>query len=125
MEEVLGKERVARLGPRRFQILKCVCQTPKLIRTDRRSIWRPLFGPLRDWPLGVCDFRSIDLTRDLIASDNILPHRIAETYNVLHNERHQWFYLKDQMPNEILVFKSFDSQPGVAISTSNKWAICL
>ena len=70
--------------------------------------------------MGVCDFRSIDLTRDLIASDNILPHRIAETYNVLHNERHQWFYLKDQMPNEILVFKSFDSQPGVAISTSKK-----
>jgi hypothetical protein len=81
------------------------------------SIWRPLFGPLRDWPLGVCDFRSLDVSRDLIASDNILPHTVGETYNVLHNKSHRWYYLKDQRPNEILVFKSFDSMAGVAIST--------
>ena len=69
-------------------------------------------------PLGVCDFRSLDASRDLIASDNILPHTVGETYNVLHNKRHQWYYLSDQMPNEILIFKSFDSKVGVAISKS-------
>ena len=67
-------------------------------------------------PLGVCDFRSLDASRDLIASDNILPHTVGETYNVLHNKQHQWYYLRDQMPNEILIFKSFDSKVGVAIS---------
>jgi len=81
-----------------------------------RSIWRPLFGPLKDWPLGVCDFRSVDVARDLIASDNILPHVVGETYNVLHNKRHQWYYLEEQMPNEILMFKSFDSMQGVSIT---------
>jgi hypothetical protein len=87
-----------------------------------RSIWRPLFGPLKDWPLGVCDFRSLDVSRDLIASDNILPHMVGETYNVLHNKRHRWYYLKDQMPNEVLIFKSFDSTPGVATSKSHQSA---
>lgn len=66
--------------------------------------------------MGVCDFRSLDVSRDLIASDNILPHTVGETYNVLHNKSHRWYYLKDQRPNEILVFKSFDSMAGVAIS---------
>jgi hypothetical protein len=71
-------------------------------------------------PLGVCDFRSLDVSRDLIASDNILPHMVGETYNVLPNKQHQWYYLRDQMPNEILIFKSFDSKAGVAISKSHQ-----
>ena len=79
-----------------------------------QSVWRPLFGPLRDWPLGVCDYRSLDLENDLISSDNILPHKVAETYNVIYNEAHRWYYLKDQMPDEVLIFKSFDSKHGVA-----------
>ena len=84
-------------------------------RTDSsKSLWRPLFGPLRDWPLGLCDFRSLNLANDLLSSDNILPHKVTETYNVVYNERHEWYYLKDQMPDEILVFKSFDSKEGVA-----------
>jgi hypothetical protein len=78
------------------------------------SIWRPLFGPLRDWPLGLCDFSSLDTARDLIASDSVLPHRVAETFNLLNSKQHRWYYLKDQMPDEVLVFKSFDSKPGVA-----------
>jgi hypothetical protein len=85
-----------------------------------RSIWRPLFGPLKDWPLAVCDFRSLDASRDLIASDNILPHTVGETYNVLHNKQHEWYYLRDQIPTEILIFKSFDSMVGVAISKSHQ-----
>jgi len=71
---------------------------------------------LKDWPLAVCDFRSVDVSRDLIASDNILPHTVGETYNVLHNKQHRWYYFKDQMPNETLIFKSFDSLLGVAVT---------
>ena len=74
------------------------------------SVWRPLFGPLHDWPLGLCDFRSINPTKDLIASDNIYPHIVAETYNVFYRPSHQWYYVDGMLPSEILCFKSYDSR---------------
>jgi hypothetical protein len=58
------------------------------------------------------DARSLTKT-DLIASDVIYPHFISETFNVFHNLDHQWCYGAERMPHKILVFKSFDSKPGV------------
>ncbi|KAG4438248.1 hypothetical protein IFR05_006276 [Cadophora sp. M221] len=73
------------------------------------SVWRPLFGPLKDWPLGLLDYTSVDVQRDLVASDNIYTHVVRETYNVLHNANHSWYYLEDQQPDEVLIFKTFDT----------------
>ncbi|KAI1378986.1 hypothetical protein F4677DRAFT_442714 [Hypoxylon crocopeplum] len=98
-EMTLGKLEADRIADRRFQIL---------------NVWHPLFGPIRDWPLGLVDSRSLNAKTDLIPSDSIYPHYIAETFNVFHSDSHQWYYLSDQMPDEILLFKSFDSKPGVA-----------
>lgn len=78
------------------------------------SIWRPLFGPVRDWPLAMLDARSVNADQDLIAADVIYPHCVGESFNVFHNSCHRWFYLSDQMPEEVHVFKSFDSSSGVA-----------
>jgi hypothetical protein len=64
---------------------------------------------LKDWPLGLLDYASIDKEKDLVASDNIYTHVIRETYNVLWNERHKWYYLEDQQPDEVLMFKTFDT----------------
>jgi len=55
------------------------------------SAWRPLFGPLYDWPLGVLDYTSINCALDLIASDNVYNHQVTETYNVFFNQNHRWF----------------------------------
>ena len=79
-----------------------------LMNTD--SVWKPLFGPLQDWPLGLCDYLSIDPQRDLVPSDNIYTHLVTETYNVYHNNRHRWYFLGDMKPDELLVFKSFDTK---------------
>jgi hypothetical protein len=73
------------------------------------STWRPLFGPLEDWPLALMDYTSLNKAHDLIASDNIYVHRIRENYNVLWNKEHQWYFLENQQPHEILVFKTFDT----------------
>lgn len=73
------------------------------------SIWRPLFGPLEDWPLALMDYRSLDRTRDLVPSDNIYTHVIRETYNVLRNESHQWYFLDGQNVDEVFLFKTYDS----------------
>jgi hypothetical protein len=73
------------------------------------STWRPLFGPLQDWPLALMDYTSLDKSRDLVSSDNIYVHRIRENYNVLWNRDHRWYFLESQEPNEVLVFKTFDT----------------
>lgn len=64
------------------------------------------------------DIRSVDTNHDLIAADVVYPHYVGESFNVFHNGSHRWYYLSDQMPEEVLIFKSFDSLPGVA---EGKW----
>lgn len=73
---------------------------------------------MRDWPLGLLDFRSLDLERDLIAADVVYPHYVGETFHVFYHPSHKWYYVSDQMPDEVSIFKSFDSKPGVASGES-------
>jgi hypothetical protein len=47
---------------------------------------------------------------DLVATDHVRRHYTGETYYVLQNRSHRWFYLSDQRPEEVLVFKNFDSE---------------
>lgn len=54
------------------------------------------------------------MNRDLIAADVVYPHYVGETFHVFYHPSHQWYYVSDQMPDEVLIFKSFDSKPGVA-----------
>ncbi len=80
------------------------------------SVWRPLFGPLGDWPLGLLDSSSLDPEADLVPSDNVYTHLVTETYNVFYQKYHRWYYLEDMMPKELLVFKSYDSGSAKNIS---------
>lgn len=94
LEEFLITRGYSNVPSRRWQII---------------TVWRPLFGPLEDWPLALLDYTSINKDRDLVASDNIYTHVIRETYNVLFNEQHKWYYLENQQPDEVLMFKTFDT----------------
>ncbi|KAK0610590.1 hypothetical protein B0T17DRAFT_628957 [Bombardia bombarda] len=38
------------------------------------NIWRPLKGPVRDYPLAICDARSINEDDDMQKADLIFPH---------------------------------------------------
>ena len=59
----------------------------------------------------MCDYTSMIPDVDLVASDNIYPNLVmSETYNVLHRDQHRWYYLSRMQPDELLVFKSFDSK---------------
>ncbi|KAI1077725.1 hypothetical protein F5B20DRAFT_592749 [Whalleya microplaca] len=83
----------------RYQIVNC---------------WHPLFGPLRDYPLILCDYSTVDKAKDLKASDLIFPHYLGEQYLCQYNPRHQWYYVKDQCPNECWLFKWHDSDTSCA-----------
>lgn len=47
---------------------------------------------------------------DLVTVPLIYPNRNGETYAVLPNEAHRWYYLHGQTPEEPLLIKCFDSK---------------
>ncbi|KAK4173619.1 hypothetical protein QBC36DRAFT_389582 [Triangularia setosa] len=71
--------------------------------------WRPFFSDLEDWPLGLCDSRSVDVEDDIIPSDTVFPTNVAETLQVHHSPAHKWYFLDKQSRDELLLFKIFDS----------------
>jgi len=78
------------------------------------NVWKPLHGPLRDWPLALCDLRSID-PDDLQRLDEVHSEDFLESYQVKYNSAQRWWFLPEQEPHEILVFKGADSEVSGAV----------
>ncbi|HEY4275471.1 MAG TPA: CmcJ/NvfI family oxidoreductase [Rhizomicrobium sp.] len=72
------------------------------------NVWRPIRGPLEDSPLAVCDASTV-APDDLMVCDLIYADRITETYSVISNPDHRWYYYPRMQQNEALIFKGFDS----------------
>ncbi len=90
--ENLGDEAEALLK-RRFQII---------------NVWRPLVDPVQNWPLAMCDARSIE-TSDQVDTERRSPTHVGEILMATFNPQHRWFYFPKMHPKEVLVFKTFDS----------------
>ena len=74
--------------------------------------WHVLTPPPQDYPLAFCDTSSVD-SADLFFIDYIPPPgRVdirTESYAVAHNPAQRWYYFSDMTPNEVILFKGFDS----------------
>ncbi|KAI5476525.1 hypothetical protein MNV49_007535 [Pseudohyphozyma bogoriensis] len=73
------------------------------------NVWRPLRGPVIDSPLTVCDTRTVDESDITITTDVYGPG----CSELLLVDRFRWYYLKNQMPDEILILRNYDSTRGV------------
>src|ERR1700679_801179 len=78
-------------------------------RLTEFSLWIPLRGPLRDWPLCVCDSSTIGLDDDLQVADVVFRDKVAENFQLYYSDRQQWYHIKDQMPSEFLIFRATDT----------------
>ncbi len=106
-------------GPRRNQEVLDAAGRPDL--ADHRvafvNLWRPIIGPVQDNPLALCDARSV-APDDLVATDIqhfgeddlTTPRHRGQIYSVRHNPAHQWFYVSEMRPDEVLLLKCYDSQ---------------
>ncbi|KAG4420758.1 hypothetical protein IFR04_006144 [Cadophora malorum] len=74
------------------------------------NVWHPLQGPLVDWPLALCDASTVDFANDTMAGDVVDRDAIFENTQVHFNPRQKWFYLSNQLPSEMLIFKNADSE---------------
>ncbi|TFK32511.1 hypothetical protein BDQ12DRAFT_692393 [Crucibulum laeve] len=85
---------VPALLQRRFQII---------------NLWRPISHAALDWPLALCDYRSVDTEKDILPVALIYPDREGETLGVKYNPDHKWKYLRGMTPDELVLIKCADS----------------
>jgi hypothetical protein len=76
------------------------------------SVWRPLVSAVKDWPIAVCDGSTVE-SSDLVETDNVRKHYAGSTMYLMSRESQRWYYMSDQGRNDVLLFKTFDSDPDV------------
>jgi len=101
MRDVFGDDADDRLA-RRFAVV---------------NAWRSTTGTIEQWPVAVCDARSVseDKMHKIIRS---APHRdepsfeysrSSETRHASYDANHRWYYFPRMTANEVLLFKNFDT----------------
>lgn len=97
-------------GPQRVRELVGDAEAEELLKHRYAfiNVWRAVRGPIEEFPLAVCDARSMVL-KDFIATDLKYPDRTGEVYSVAYNPTHRWFYFPRMQTDEALLLKCFDS----------------
>lgn len=81
--------------------------------SDRRhciiNLWRPIRGPVEDSPLALCDAQSVSKP-DLVSIPSQDPSgKFLRIYALAFNPSQEWSYFSMMEPDEILLFKTFES----------------
>jgi hypothetical protein len=72
------------------------------------NLWRPIRGPLRDFPLAICDASSMGRDQ-LVAVDLLYPGRRGEIYYLTYDPTQRWYYAPDMQVHEAWLIKNYDS----------------
>lgn len=76
------------------------------------NVWRPI-KTIRKDPFAVVDATSVPES-DMVPIKLIYPDREGETFSVRPGKTHRWHYLSEQTPEDVLMFKIYDSKTDVA-----------
>jgi hypothetical protein len=79
------------------------------------NMWRPITPPPQDYPLAVCDARSlVPADRETVVAHTVtrtVGEMVFDTTGYMHNPDHRWCYFRDMTRQEVLVFITHDSDP--------------
>lgn len=96
-EDILGKTEAGRWLQHRYLLM---------------NLWRPI-KPVHRAPLALCDASTVgesDLNDSEVRGGLMDPDRPPlYGFNLSYNPRHRWYYAPLMQPDEVLVFKLFDS----------------
>ncbi|KAF9481648.1 hypothetical protein BDN70DRAFT_876131 [Pholiota conissans] len=86
-------------------------EVPKLLekRFQIINLWRPIEVPAFDWPLALCDYRSVNPAQDVFPVALITATYEGETLGVRYKPDYKWKYLHGMTPDEVVLIKCFDS----------------
>ena len=72
------------------------------------GLWRPInSNPLQDAPLALAANFSVH-PNDKVPNKIIYQDRVGETYALMHNQKHEWYFFPHQTKDEVIVFWHFD-----------------
>lgn len=74
------------------------------------NFWKSLQGPGNDWPLALCDERTLNHALDTVIADVVYHNRYTENEFVYYNEKQEWWYVSDLKDDEIIMFVQKDSE---------------
>ncbi|KAF2727238.1 hypothetical protein EJ04DRAFT_506033 [Polyplosphaeria fusca] len=76
------------------------------------NIWRPLRGPVSDWPLALSDRKTVDHESETMGVDIVTREGFSENAQLYYNPKHTWYYLSDQKSTEATLFCQIDTDMG-------------
>lgn len=83
-----------------------------LLKTiDSSSVWKPLHGPVTDWPLALCDASTVNPDIDFVAADIVNRDGYTENSRIHYSDQYKFYYLSEQKASEALIFRQFDTRP--------------
>ncbi|KAF2437989.1 methyltransferase CmcJ [Karstenula rhodostoma CBS 690.94] len=77
------------------------------------NFWRPLWRPVVDAPLALCDGSTVTAD-DVILVDHVREFHVGETVYLRQKPTNKWYYLSHQQPDEVTLIKIFDSKQNCA-----------
>ena len=82
-------------------------EAPELLKKRFQiiNLWRPIKHAAWDWPLALCDYRSVDPEKDTQAISLIFPDRDGEIYGISNRPNHKWKYASGMTPDEVVLIK--------------------
>lgn len=87
------------------------------------NVWRAITPPPQDFPLAVCDAQSFttadEVTVTAITEERNSGEIVHDTVGYVHNAAHRWYYFPDMSIDEVIVFKSGDSDPTKAVRVAH------
>ena len=81
------------------------------------NAWRSMTGTVEQWPLTVCDARTVDDTSmtqtrreaPLRPEPSFEYNRPSETRHAIYDPHHKWYWFPRMTRDEVLLFKNYDT----------------
>jgi hypothetical protein len=73
------------------------------------QVWRAINQPIQSNPLAIADAKSVAF-EDFLLAERRYPNRVGQTYRLMYNPNHRWYYFPRMRREEALVFKVYDSE---------------
>jgi hypothetical protein len=73
------------------------------------NVWKPLYAPVQELPLAVCDAQTNDVG-DMLRMDLKYADRTGEIYAMRYSPKHRWLYFPRMAPDQALLLKTYDSE---------------
>jgi hypothetical protein len=81
------------------------------------NIWRATTPPPQDFPLAVCDARTLASADEVTVkavTKELSGLIIHDTTSYRYSADHRWYYFRNMTRDEVIVFKTHDTDPGRA-----------